>query len=210
MNDIGMGIAEAALNGFRLGKRIQQEQALQSWQDYAAELERQLHEMRQTLADTNVEVDKYRCFYSISQERLKASHEKNLELERFAAEKNKRFEAVMSAHHGCLDTFQKSLAEKDQEIKYWKRTAEGANRLNDTLTSLLKTVSTRAAALDRLYQTLVEEASRLYGADRFESLNGEKIGREVESARINFEEKGKLSYTPKVDAIRKQIRPNWT
>ncbi|MGZ7132492.1 MAG: hypothetical protein ACXVH6_03845 [Halobacteriota archaeon] len=209
MNDIGMGIAEAALNGFRLGKRIQQEQALQSWQEYAAELERHLNEMRQRLADTNVEVDKYRCFYSISQERLNASHEKNIEFERFIAEQNKRFEAVMSAHHGCLDTFQKSLAEKDQEIKYWKRAAEDKNRSNDTLTSILRNVSAKAAALDRLYEILVEEVSRIYGADRFESLNSEKIGREVENARIKFEETGKLSYAPKVDAIRKQIRLNW-
>jgi hypothetical protein len=210
MNDIGMGIAEAALNGFRLGKRIQQEQALQSWQDYAAELERQLYEMRQTLADANVEVAKYRCFYSLAQERLDASYKKNVEFERFIAEKNKRFEAVMSAHNGCLENFQKSLAEKDQEIKYWKRAADDKNRTNNTFKSMLKNVSARAAALDRLYEMLVEEAARIYGVDRFESLNGEKIEQEVEKARIKFEESERLSYAPKVDAIRKKIRLYWT
>jgi hypothetical protein len=40
MNDIGLGIAEAAINGFRLGKQIQQEEIIDSWQEYAAELEK--------------------------------------------------------------------------------------------------------------------------------------------------------------------------
>jgi len=209
MNDIGMGIAEAALNGFRLGKRIQEEEVLQSWKDYAAGLESQLSEMRKTLADTNVEVAKYRYFYSTVQERLNVSHKKNVEFERFLAEKNKRFEAVMSAHHECLESFEKSLAEKDQEIKYWKSTAEGKNRSINLLTSMLKTVSARAAALDRLYEMLVEEVTRLHDADRFESMNNGKIEQEVEKARIKFEECGRLTYAPKVDAIRKQIRNEW-
>lgn len=206
MNDIGMGIAEAALNGFRLGKRIQQEQALQSWQDYSAELERQLHEMRQTLADANIEVAKYQCFYSLAQEHLDASHKKNIEFERYIAEKSKRFEAVMSEHNACLKKFQNLLAEKDQEINYWKQVADNKDRAKDTFKSMLKNVSARAAALDSLYEMLVEEASRLYGVDRFESLNNEKIEQEVEKAGIKFEESGRLSYAPKVDAIRKQIR----
>lgn len=206
MNDIGMGIAEAALNGFRLGKRIEQEQALQSWQDYAAELERQLSEMRQTLANANVEVAKYQCFYSLSQEHLDTSYKKNVEFERFIAEKDKRFEAVTSAHNACLEKFQNLLAEKDQEINCWKQAADNKDRSKNTFKSMLKNVSARAAALDRLYEMLVEEASRLYGFDRFESLNNEKIEHEVEQARIKFEESGRLSYAPKVDAIRKQIR----
>jgi hypothetical protein len=209
MDDIGMGVAEAALNGFRLGKRIQEEEVLQSWKDYAAGLESQLYEMRQTLADTNVEVAKYRYFYSAAQEDLSISNKKNVEFERFLAEKNKRLETIMSTHRECLESFQKSLAEKDQEIKYWKSTTEGKNSRINLLTSMLKHGSARAAALDSLYEMLVEEVSRLYGANRFESLNGEKMDQEVEAARIRFEESGRLLYAPKVDAIRKQIRKEW-
>lgn len=209
MNDIGMGIAEAALNGFRLGKRIQQEEVLQSWQDYAAGLERELYEMRQRLADANVEVDKYRCFYSIVQGKLNVSHKKNIEYEGFIGEKNKRFEVVKSAHNKCLESFQRSLAEKDQEIKFWKSASEGKGKSINLLTSILKNVSAQAAALDRLYEMLVEEVSRLYGADGFASMNSEKIGQEVEKAHVKFKESGRLSYAPKVDAIREKIRNDW-
>lgn len=180
MDDIGSGIAEAALNGFRLGKQREQDEVLRSWQDYAASLERKLEKLQDTLTDTQRVADSETNLRNRAQELLRDIYHQNNLLQRKMAEQEQQLEDIKISHEKYRDSSETTLK---------------------SITRALKSMSARAAAFEGIYDLLRDEIQQLDSPDRFRSLNAEVVKAEVDRRWKEFEASGRLIYETKLLAI---------
>jgi septal ring factor EnvC (AmiA/AmiB activator) len=180
MDDIGSGIAEAALNGFRLGKQRERDETLRGWQDYAASLERKLEEVQGTLASTQVTVAEESFLRKRAQELLRNACSERDELEKSLADREQRLDAVVSAH----DKYRGLVEGKLQGLE-----------------AALRASSARAAGFEGILEMLKAEIAILDDPSRFDSLNIDAMQAEMERCWKEFEATGKLVYRSKNPAL---------
>lgn len=180
MDDIGSGIADAALNGFRLGKQREQDEILRGWQDYAASLERKLEKVQDTLADTQRTADMEANLRNRAQELLRDTCSQKDKLQKKVAEQEQQLKEVKGSHEEYRDFIESKL-----------RSVEGA----------LRATSAKTAAFEGIYNLLLDEIKQLDNPDRFRSLDVQVMKEEVERRWKEFEATGKLVYKPKLPVI---------
>lgn len=197
MDDIGLGIAEAAINGFRLGKQREQDEILRSWQEYATGLEQRIERLQEMLANSQVEVDRESFLRIRAQDLLTNACNERDNLEKELAEiKNKatndwsRLQLAIRSLSNNRDALEQELVNKEKGLsaimlEHEKYRALIGAELQETCTKLqetensLRSSSAKAAGLEGILRMLKAEIAAIDDPARYNSLRVDVMLKEM-------------------------------
>lgn len=177
MSEICHGVGDAMLAGLRLGQRKQQQNTLQSWIDYATDLEVKLQQTQQSLENAermkDVQGDVLRSMEIV--------------LERVEHE-NKEIKSEMSEEAAKHAKYVRSLMAELEDLR--------------EIASKAKALSINATALQALEELYLQELKATEDPSKFSSLSFEARAKAMGEAILEFKRSGKIvADVPKPDIM---------
>lgn len=175
MDDIGNASVIAFAAGMRMGEQMQVDQAIQSWETYAASLQEQLEMARSTIAQQDISITSLNNQIGI----YKSAYEK----------------LQVTAKEICvdLDESNRKIGEMGAEETAYKKLME--NKISSVWRAC-QSMSANAAAYEELYKLLVKEIQTKHNPEDFDSLDWDKRRAVIKGVWDSFAKTGKFTHHP--------------
>jgi predicted nucleic acid-binding Zn-ribbon protein len=181
--EISRMVAAAAIAGANLGRQIQNNRVIDSWADYAHDLEDELENVKRQLRikDLDFEMEKVqvRMRETIVNNLLKSNAEKD-----HLIQHHKNGFDQMAEVADDLSAYSKSLKEKINTLERAHRSTSG-----------------KLAFYEEIYKLLCDEIKASKSAEKYESFNPEFRQAAMDRVWKEFMKTGKVEYTPDLSFV---------